>query len=98
MDDLRYPVGNFQFPESVSAGELAGFIDQIDETPARMRTALLGLSDSQLDTPYRQEGWTVRQVAHHVPDSHMNSYVRFRMALTEDNPVIKPYDESRWAE
>ena len=63
-----------------------------------MRAALAGLSDSQLDTPYRPGGWTVRQVAHHVPDSHMNSYVRFRLALTEDEPVIKPYEESRWAE
>ena len=63
-----------------------------------MRALLAGLSDSQLDTPYRPGGWTVRQVAHHVPDSHMNSYVRFRLALTEDEPVIKPYEESRWAE
>jgi hypothetical protein len=96
--DLRYPVGKFDFPESVSAQELAGFIDQIAEAPARMRAALAGLSESQLDTPYRPGGWTVRQVAHHVPDSHMNSYVRFRLALTEDEPVIKPYEESRWAE
>ncbi len=63
-----------------------------------MRSAIAGLSDSQLDTPYRPGGWTVRQLAHHVPDSHMNSYVRFRLALTEDEPVIKPYEESRWAE
>jgi len=96
--DLRYPVGKFDFPESVSTQELAGFIDQIAEAPARMRAALAGLSESQLDTPYRPGGWTVRQVAHHVPDSHMNSYVRFRLALTEDEPVIKPYEESRWAE
>jgi hypothetical protein len=96
--DLRYPVGKFDFPKSVSAQELAGFIDHIAETPARMRAALAGLSESQLDTLYRPGGWTVRQVAHHVPDSHMNSYVRFRLALTEDEPVIKPYEESRWAE
>src|SRR5579863_10074268 len=98
MEDLRYPVGEFHFPESVSVPELAAFIDQIAQTPARMRAALEGLSDSQLDTPYRPGGWTVRQLAHHVPDSHMNSYVRFRLALTEDEPVIKPYEESRWAE
>ena len=98
MDDLHYPVGKFHFPESVSSEELALFIDQIAEAPARMRTALAGLSDSQLDTPYRPGGWTLRQVAHHVPDSHMNSYVRFRLALTEDSPVIKPYEEGRWAE
>jgi|SRR5665213_8615 len=98
MDDLRYPVGKFDFPTSVSADELALFVDQIAEAPARMRAAVSGLSESQLDTPYRPGGWTVRQVAHHLPDSHMNSYVRFRLALTEDEPVIKPYDESRWAE
>jgi len=96
--DLRYPVGQFRFPESVSAQELAVFIQQIAETPARMRAAIAGLSDSQLETPYRPGGWTVRQLAHHVPDSHINSYMRFRLALTEDDPVIKPYEEARWAE
>ena len=98
MDELRYPVGRFQFPESVSAEELARFLGQIAEAPARMRAAVSGLSDAQLDTPYRPGGWTVRQVVHHVPDSHMNSYVRFRLALTEDSPTIKPYEEARWAE
>src|SRR5579863_1490198 len=98
MEDLRYPVGDFRFPESVSARELATFIEQIAETPAHMRTAVAGLSDSQLDTPYRPGGWTVRQLAHHVPDSHINSYTRFRLALTEDEPVIKPYEEALWAE
>ncbi len=78
----------------MSAQELAGFIDQIAETPARMRGAIAGLSESQLDTPYRPGGWTVRQLAHHVPDSHINSYMRFRLALTEEEPVIKPYEES----
>jgi DinB superfamily len=96
--DLRYPVGKFRFPESVSAQELAVFVEHIAATPAKMREAIAGLSESQLDTPYRPGGWTVRQVAHHVPDSHMNSYVRFRLALTEESPVIKPYEESRWAE
>lgn len=96
--DLRYPVGEFHFPDSVNEPELATFIDQIAHTPARLRSAVTGLSDTQLDTPYRPGGWTVRQLAHHVPDSHMNSYVRFRLALTEDEPVIKPYEESRWAE
>ena len=98
MDDLRYPVGKFDFPISVSTQELTTFINHIAETPARMRAAIAGLSESQLDTPYRPGGWTIRQVAHHVPDSHMNSYVRFRLALTEDEPVIKPYEEARWAE
>ena len=98
MEDLRYPVGTFDFPKSVSAEDLAGFIDHIADAPGRMRAALAGLSESQLDTPYRPGGWTLRQVAHHVPDSHINSYVRYRLALTEDEPVIKPYEESRWAE
>jgi hypothetical protein len=98
MDDLRYPVGEFHFPAAVSAQELATFIDQIAEAPARMRAAIAGLSESQLDTPYRPGGWTVRQVVHHVPDSHINSYTRFRLALTEDEPVIKPYEEKRWAD
>ena len=98
MDDLRYPVGKFRFPESVSPADLAEYLDQIAEAPARLRAAVAGLSDAQLDTPYREGGWTVRQVVHHVPDSHMNSYTRFRLALTEDSPMIKPYDEARWAE
>jgi hypothetical protein len=96
--DLRYPVGEFRFPKSVSAEDLARFIEQIAEAPARLRTAVAGLADAQLDTPYRPGGWTVRQLAHHVPDSHINSYTRFRLALTEDEPVIKPYEEKRWAE
>jgi len=96
--DLRYPVGEFRFPASVRAHELATFIDQIADTPARMRAAVAGLGDAELDTPYRPGGWTVRQLAHHVPDSHINSYMRFRLALTEDEPVIKPYEEGRWAE
>lgn len=97
-DDLRYPVGKFRFPDEISREELAGFIDQIAAAPARMRAAVAGLNHAQLDTPYRRDGWTIRQVVHHVPDSHMNSYVRFRLALTEDDPVIKPYEEARWAE
>jgi hypothetical protein len=96
--DLRYPVGEFRFPDSVSAQDLIKFVDQIAETPVHLRAAIAGLSESQLDTPYRPGGWTVRQLAHHVPDSHLNSYVRFRLALTEDQPVIKPYEEKRWAE
>jgi uncharacterized damage-inducible protein DinB len=96
--DLRYPVGEFRFPKSVSAQDLNSFIDQMAATPARMRAAVAGLSDAQLDTRYRPGGWTVRQVVHHVPDSHINSYMRFRLALTEDQPTIKPYEEKRWAE
>jgi hypothetical protein len=96
--DLRYPVGEFRFPETVSAPERDAFIQQIAETPERLRAALAGLDREQLDTPYRPGGWTVRQVAHHLPDSHLNSYVRFKLAVTENEPSIKGYDEAAWAE
>jgi hypothetical protein len=96
--DLQYPIGRFEFPREVSDQDRARFIQEIAQTPSNLRAAVAGLSESQLDTPYRPGGWTVRQVVHHVPDSHMNSYVRFRLALTEDEPTIKPYDQSRWAE
>jgi DinB superfamily len=100
MDDfeLRYPVGRFKFPDAVSPEERAKFMREIEETPARLKAAVAGLSDVQLDTPYRPGGWTVRQVVHHVPDSQLNSYIRFRWALTEDEPTIKAYHEDRWAE
>ncbi len=98
MEDLRYPVGKFRFPESISAQDLTTFMDEIEATPSGLRASVAGLDDTQLDTPYRPGGWTVRQVIHHVPDSHMNSYVRYRLALTEDEPTIKPYDEARWAD
>jgi hypothetical protein len=91
-------VGRFRRPERLDEGERRGAIDAIAETPAKLRAAVAGLTDVQLDTPYRPDGWTVRQVVHHVPDSHMNAYVRFKLALTEDEPTIKPYDEARWAE
>ncbi len=96
-DDLRYPVGAFQAPAVVSADDRAAFIETIAETPALLRAAVAGLDDDQLDTPYRPEGWTVRQVVHHLPDSHMNAYIRFRLSLTEDRPVIRPYYEAEWA-
>jgi hypothetical protein len=96
--DLRYPVGKFTFPDAVGSKQRVTLIDQIAEAPARLKAAVAGLSDSQLDTPYRPGGWTVRQVVHHVPDSHLNSYVRFRLALTEEEPTIKSYHEDRWAE
>jgi hypothetical protein len=96
--DLRYPVGKFTFPDTVSIEDRSKFVQQISEAPARMRVAVAGLSDDQLNAPYRPGGWTVRQVVHHVPDSHLNSYIRFRWALTEDDPAIKAYHEDRWAE
>ena len=98
MPDLHYPIGKFQAPAEVNAALRRRFIDEIAETPARMRAAVAGLSAEQLETRYRPGGWTVRQVVHHVPDSHMNAYTRFKLALTEDAPTIKPYDEARWAE
>ncbi|MDQ1708212.1 MAG: hypothetical protein QOJ88_1423 [Pyrinomonadaceae bacterium] len=95
--DLRYPLGPFEFSGTLSPGEREKLIDQIAATPEEMRRAVAGLDATQQDTPYRPEGWTVRQVVHHVPESHMNSYLRFKLALTEDEPTIKPYFEDRWA-
>lgn len=96
--DLRYPVGTFSFQGTLSPEERRGLIDQIAATPEKMRAAVAGLNDEQLNTPYRPEGWTVRQVVHHVPESHLNSYTRFKLAITEDEPTIKPYFEDRWAQ
>ena len=96
-DDLRYPIGKFQFPENSSDQEREALLQQIEDTPAKLREAVKGLDDEQLGTPYRPDGWTVRQVVHHIPDSHLNSYVRFKLAVTEDSPTIKAYDEAAWA-
>jgi hypothetical protein len=96
--DLRYPIGRFVRPDSLSPAERTAAIAAITAAPAQLRTAVSGLTDAQLDTPYRPGGWSVRQVVHHVPDSHMNAYTRFKLALTEDVPTIKPYDEAKWAE
>lgn len=95
---LRYPVGRFTWPESISRDDLDTAIAEIAALPAQLRAAVEDLSDEQLDTPYREGGWTVRHVVHHVPDSHLNCYVRFKLALTENDPVIKPYDEAAWAQ
>lgn len=96
--DLRYPVGRLAVPPSVTASERAEHIETVAAAPAKLRAAVAGLTPEQLDTPYRPGGWTVRQVVHHVPDSHMNSYIRFKLALTEDEPTIKTYKENLWAE
>ncbi|HYI07758.1 MAG TPA: putative metal-dependent hydrolase [Thermoanaerobaculia bacterium] len=98
MNDLRYPVGPFQRRDELNPDERRAMIDTIAAAPARMREAVAGLSEEQLDTPYRDGGWTVRQVVHHVPDSHLNAYCRLKLALTESEPTIRPYDESLWAE
>ena len=98
MPDPRYPIGKFSFEGPLTAEQKKQYLNDIEQTPARLRAAVRGLSDEQLNTPYRDGGWTVRQLAHHVPDSHMNAYIRFKLALTEDEPTIRPYMEDRWAE
>ena len=96
--DIRYPIGPFERPASVSRDTRSQLIDQIAELPAQIRGAVDGLDEAQLYVPYRPGGWTVKQVVHHLADSHINSYVRFKLALTEDEPLVKPYAEARWAE
>jgi len=98
LDDLRYPVGKYHRPDRLTPDEREAGIAAIATSPAALRAAVAGLSDAQLDTPYRPGGWTVRQVVHHVPDSHSNAYTRFKLGLTEDSPTIRPYEESLWAE
>lgn len=95
--DLSYPIGKYDWQAPVNAEMRPQLVVQIAQAPARFREAVRGLDDRQLDTPYRSGGWTVRQVVHHVADSHMNSYIRFRLALTEEIPTIKPYDQEKWA-
>jgi uncharacterized damage-inducible protein DinB len=97
LDDARYPIGRFSPPASSEAGIRSAQIETLRQLPALLRSSVNGLGDAQLDTPYRDGGWTVRQVVHHVADSHTNSYVRFKLALTEDWPTIKSYDEAAWA-
>jgi hypothetical protein len=97
-EDLRYPVGRFDPTAPLPAGGRAALIESLEAAPSRLRRAVDSLSDAQLDTPYRDGGWTVRQLAHHVPESHMNAYVRMKWGLTEDAPAIKTYDEKLWAE
>ena len=95
--DLQYPVGKFKLGGAITDEQRKQLIDQIHQAPAQLRQAVAGLAREQIDTPYRPGGWTVRQVVHHLADSHMNAYIRFRLALTEDEPTIKPYDQERWA-
>jgi hypothetical protein len=97
VGDLRYPVGRYTPPAGVDAAQRAEWIGQIAAMPAKLHAAVDGLTEEQLDTPYRPGGWTVRQVVHHVPDSHMNAFVRMKLALTEEVPAIKTYDEAAWA-
>lgn len=95
--DLRFPIGKAELQDKLSPAQRRELIEQIAQTPAKLQEALAGLDAQQIEVPYREGGWTVRQVAHHLPESHMNAYIRFKLALTEDNPAIKPYDENAWA-
>jgi uncharacterized damage-inducible protein DinB len=97
-DDLRYPIGKWRRQPTIDAAARAALIDAIAAAPQGLREAVRGLTDRQLDTPYRDGGWTPRQIVHHVADSHMNAYIRFKLGLTEDGPTIKTYEESAWAE
>ena len=96
--DPRFPIGKLEIPTTVTPALRQSAIATIAATPANFRAAVKGLTDAQLDTPYREGGWTVRQVVHHLPDSHLNAYVRLKLALTESSPTIKPYAEDKWAE
>ena len=98
LEQLKYPVGRFDLEGKLPAGGRAELIESLATVPTRLTTAVAGLSDEQLNTPYREGGWTVRQLVHHVPESHMNAYIRFKWGLTEDTPAIKTYHEGRWAE
>lgn len=98
MSDPRFPIGKFHYEGPPSEEQRHKFIDDIEKAPAALRAAVQGLSAEQIETPYREGGWTVQQVVHHVPESHMNAYIRFKLALTEDEPTVKTYMEDRWAE
>lgn len=98
LEELRYPIGKFSHPEEVTPAMFEGYVSEIESLPVELRKAVKDLTEEQLDTPYREDGWTVRQVVHHLFDSHVNSYIRLKFALTEENPTIMPYEESLWAE
>lgn len=98
IEQLKYPIGKYKSPDVVTDAQIKMWMSEIDAAPALLRKTVEGMSDSQLATPYREGGWTVRQTVHHVPDSHLNAYCRFKLTLTEERPTIKPYFENRWAE
>lgn len=98
LDEIRYPIGKYQKPETIENHHLNTWIETLEQLPARLREACSGLNEAQINTPYRPEGWTVGQVVHHIADSHINAYVRFKLTLTEDQPTIKPYKEALWAD
>ena len=98
MTDERYPIGKFEFQPTVDHSQRKQYLDKIASLPRELRDAIRGMSEQQFNTPYRSGGWTVRQVVHHIADSHLNAYVRFKLAMTEEQPTIKPYDEKLWAD
>lgn len=97
LEKLQYPIGHFDCPETISSTQINDWIQVLETLPARLQTLVKNLTDEQLETPYRPGGWTIRQVVHHIADSHHNSYIRFKWALTEDSPLIKVYDEKAWS-
>lgn len=98
LEQQKYPIGKFKVPQTISAGDRTKYINDLELLPHQIKNAVSGLSDGQLDTPYRPHGWTIRQVVHHLPDSHLNSYIRFKWTLTENQPLIKAYHEDLWAQ
>lgn len=98
LETLRFPIGRWQPIADPAPEQYREWIDRIEQAPIELRSAVDGISEAELETSYRPGGWTLRQVVHHLPDSHMNAYIRFRMALTEDEPTVKPYNEAAWAE
>lgn len=98
IETLKFPIGKFTPPEQISMGQLQSWSREIQQLPQKLESLVSGMSDEELNTPYRPGGWTVKQVVHHLADSHANAYIRFHLALTESNPVIKPYKEALWAE
>jgi hypothetical protein len=98
IDKLRFPVGRYVSPETISDIQLQNWINEIEQLPSLLRRATVNLPETVLNTPYRPQGWTLRQVIHHLADSHMNAYIRFKLAVTEENPTVRPYFEDRWAE
>ncbi len=98
INKLRYPIGRYAPPAFISENQLQSWVDEIEQLPSLLRKTTENLSETVLDTPYRPGGWTLKQVIHHLADSHMNSYIRFKLAVTEDKPTIRPYFEDRWAE
>jgi len=98
LEKLKYPIGRYQVERNIDKAAIRSWIKEIEMLPQKLSEAVKGLNAKQLQTPYRPDGWTVLQVVHHIADSHMNSYIRFKLALTEDKPMIKPYDEKLWAE